>query len=89
MASVVAVGPGPVTGVVLVVGFAALTVPVVLVALVALVDVLRSGGDDDRRLLDVQWATEHLAGLGAVEVPRPDYLRRLTDALPLPDPFAT
>ena len=32
---------------------------------------------DDRRLLDVQWATAHLASLGAVEVPRPSYLARL------------
>ena len=55
------------------------------VALVALVDLL----DDehaDRRLLDVQWVTPHLATLGAVEVPRADYLRRLSAALEVPLP---
>lgn len=57
------------------------------VALVALVDLLRAAGDGDRRLLDVQWATEHLLSLGAVEVPRATYLERLAAALPLPDPF--
>jgi len=53
------------------------------VALVGLVELLRSGGDTDRRLLDVQWQTEHLAGLGAVAVSREDYLRRLENALQL------
>jgi leucyl/phenylalanyl-tRNA--protein transferase len=52
------------------------------VALVSLVEVLRGCGGD--RLLDVQWSTEHLASLGAVEVPRPEYLRRLAGALTLP-----
>ena len=56
-------------------------------ALVALVDLLRSAGDADRRVLDVQWATEHLVGLGAVEIPRTAYLERLATALPLADPF--
>jgi leucyl/phenylalanyl-tRNA---protein transferase len=59
------------------------------VALVALVDVLR---DDDRagagRMIDVQWLTPHLASLGAVEVPRREYLRRLELALGLPPPSA-
>ena len=32
-------------------------------------------------LLDVQWCTEHLASLGAIEVSRAQYLTRLTDAL--------
>ena len=33
------------------------------------------GADGDpRRLLDVQWRTDHLATLGVVEVPREDYL---------------
>lgn len=58
------------------------------VALVALVDVLRSAPGDPRlpggRLLDVQWATDHLRSLGAVEVSRPDYLRMLDHALALP-----
>jgi leucyl/phenylalanyl-tRNA--protein transferase len=55
------------------------------VALVALVDMLRAAGGAGR-LLDVQWATEHLVSLGAVEVPRPAYLRLLARALPLPPP---
>jgi leucyl/phenylalanyl-tRNA--protein transferase len=54
------------------------------VALVALVDRLRASGGP--RLLDVQWATPHLASLGAVGVDRPAYLRLLRDALPLPTP---
>jgi leucyl/phenylalanyl-tRNA---protein transferase len=58
-------------------------------ALVALVDLLRGMGDD-RRMLDVQWLTPHLESLGAVEVPRAEYVRRLTRAidLPLPPAFA-
>ena len=35
-------------------------------------------------LLDVQWLTEHLGSLGAYEVPREEYLRRLSPALNLP-----
>lgn len=58
------------------------------VALVALVDLLRSGG---ARLLDVQWSTPHLAGLGAVEVSRSQYLELLAEALarPLPSVWRT
>ena len=58
------------------------------VALVALVELLRADGDR-RRLLDVQWRTPHLASLGVVEVPRPEYLSRLATALeaPLPPAF--
>lgn len=48
------------------------------VALVALVDQLRRDG---ARLIDVQWVTPHLASLGAVEVPRAEYLARLAEAL--------
>lgn len=56
------------------------------VALIRLVSELRRGG---ARLLDVQWATEHLRSLGAVEVSRSEYLRRLQAALevPVPDVF--
>ena len=36
-------------------------------------------GDD--ALIDVQWLTPHLATLGAVEIPRAEYLRRLERAL--------
>jgi leucyl/phenylalanyl-tRNA--protein transferase len=59
------------------------------VALVALVDLLRDE-HADRRLLDVQWRTPHLASLGVVTVPRREYLRRLHEAvhLPLPAAFA-
>ncbi len=56
------------------------------VALVALVERLRSAGPDGR-LLDVQWATPHLVSLGVVEVSRVDYLRRLAAALPLAPAF--
>lgn len=63
-------------------------------ALVALVEMLRAARADDvardpaapGRVLDVQWATEHLVTLGAVEVPRLDYLARLGGALTLPPP---
>jgi len=46
-------------------------------ALVALVAWLNETGAE---LLDVQWVTDHLATLGAVAVPRPDYLDRLRSA---------
>jgi leucyl/phenylalanyl-tRNA--protein transferase len=55
------------------------------VALVGLVRML--GADaDPRRLLDVQWRTEHLAGLGVIEIPRAEYLARLRTALACPPP---
>jgi leucyl/phenylalanyl-tRNA--protein transferase len=47
-------------------------------ALAALVDRLRARG---YALLDTQWATEHLAQFGAIEIPRRRYLRMLDDAL--------
>jgi leucyl/phenylalanyl-tRNA--protein transferase len=54
------------------------------VALVALVDMLRAGGST---LLDVQWTTDHLRSLGAVDMPRADYLTGLAEAVdrPLPE----
>lgn len=57
------------------------------VALLALVDLLSDG--ELHRLLDVQWATPHLRSLGAVEVPRADYLSSLNRALAvaLPSPW--
>jgi leucyl/phenylalanyl-tRNA--protein transferase len=57
------------------------------VALVGLVDLL---GDEHapHRLLDVQWATPHLASLGVLEIPRRVYLTRLDAALDLPLPKA-
>jgi leucyl/phenylalanyl-tRNA--protein transferase len=57
------------------------------VALVALVRLLQRT-DQDRRLLDVQWRTPHLASLGVVEVARSDYLARLQTALTLPSSVA-
>jgi leucyl/phenylalanyl-tRNA--protein transferase len=48
------------------------------VALVHLVEHMRSVPG---ALLDVQWQTPHLASLGAVELPREEYLRRLAVAL--------
>jgi leucyl/phenylalanyl-tRNA--protein transferase len=55
------------------------------VALAALAELLRRAGAEGR-LLDVQWQTPHLASLGAVELPREEYLQRLALALPLPAP---
>lgn len=56
------------------------------VALVRLVEMLRSAGDADRRLLDVQWVTPHLESLGAVGLTREEYHSRLEVALRLPQP---
>jgi leucyl/phenylalanyl-tRNA--protein transferase len=53
-------------------------------ALVALVARLNAGGF---RLLDTQFVTEHLAALGAVEITRADYRRRLAAALARPADF--
>ncbi|QGG96566.1 leucyl/phenylalanyl-tRNA--protein transferase [Actinomarinicola tropica] len=55
------------------------------VALVGLVERLRADGDP-RRVLDVQWPTDHLATLGVIGVAREEYLRRLAAALEAPDP---
>ncbi|KQT90749.1 leucyl/phenylalanyl-tRNA--protein transferase [Marmoricola sp. Leaf446] len=57
------------------------------VALMGLVDLLRDEYAD-RRLLDTQWQTDHLATLGVVEVDRRVYLKRLERALALPLPAA-
>lgn len=57
------------------------------VALVALVDILRSAGEAELRLLDVQWLTPHLESLGAKGVSREEYHRRLEVALSLPQPL--
>ena len=51
------------------------------VALVRLVERLRAGGF---ALLDVQWVTPHLASLGAVEIPRRQYLAGLPGVLATP-----
>lgn len=55
------------------------------VALVHLVDLLVDGGAS---LLDVQWTTDHLRSLGAVDIARSEYLDRLADALTRPLPEA-
>jgi leucyl/phenylalanyl-tRNA--protein transferase len=48
------------------------------VALVYLVDWLRDAGAE---LLDVQWTTPHLESLGAIDIPRDEYLTRLASAV--------
>ena len=55
------------------------------VALVHLVARLKAGGF---RLLDTQFLTEHLAGLGAEEISRAEYATRLADALKTRADFA-
>lgn len=55
------------------------------VALAALIERLRAAGGE--RLLDVQWTTPHLRRLGAVDIPRAEYLARLPAALALPPAF--
>jgi leucyl/phenylalanyl-tRNA--protein transferase len=55
------------------------------VALVALVDRLRSAGGP--RLLDVQWWTPHLGSLGVMEFSRDDYLSMLRGVAQTPPAF--
>ena len=55
------------------------------IALVALIDRLRERGFT---LLDTQWVTPHLQQFGAIEIPRPDYLRKLEESLKLDVRFA-
>ncbi|GAA6525768.1 leucyl/phenylalanyl-tRNA--protein transferase [Intrasporangium sp. DVR] len=57
------------------------------VALVGLHDLLAEDGDP-RRLIDVQWRTDHLATLGVTEVPREEYRGLLAVALEAPLPAA-
>ena len=56
-------------------------------ALAGLADLVFEDGDPDR-IIDVQWATPHLASLGVSEISRDDYLARLERSLPLPAPPA-
>ena len=51
------------------------------VALIALVTRMRERG---LSLLDIQWVTPHLAQFGAREVPREDYLTRLSEVIDEP-----
>lgn len=53
-------------------------------ALAWLVHRLRAGGFT---LFDTQFLTPHLASLGAIEIPRVEYRKRLACALPLPASF--
>jgi leucyl/phenylalanyl-tRNA--protein transferase len=53
------------------------------VALIGLVEQLNAAG---AALLDVQWATDHLASLGAVEVARSHYLALVAEAVRRPQP---
>lgn len=52
------------------------------ICLVHLVSHLR---EQDFRLLDTQFTTEHLKTFGAIDVPKHDYLELLKDAVELPD----
>lgn len=54
-------------------------------AVVALGRLLAADGDP-RRVVDVQWRTEHLATLGVLDVPREDYRGLLREALDAPAP---
>jgi leucyl/phenylalanyl-tRNA--protein transferase len=54
------------------------------IALVALIDRLKARGFT---LLDTQWVTPHLEQFGALEIPRPDYLRQLETSLALEASF--
>jgi len=47
------------------------------IALCGLVAALKSGGF---QLLDIQWVTSHLAGFGAISIPRNTYLEQLANA---------
>lgn len=57
-------------------------------ALAGLLELLESEDDAADRVLDVQWTSAHLATLGAVEIPRAHYLRRLGRAVTLAPPAA-
>ena len=58
-------------------------------ALVALTELLRGDGvDAEARIIDIQWLTPHFASLGAIEIPREEFLARLERALALPLPPA-
>ena len=48
------------------------------VALMGLVGLMQ---ESEMTLLDVQWCTEHLASLGAIEIGRAEYLERLARAI--------
>jgi leucyl/phenylalanyl-tRNA---protein transferase len=45
------------------------------------VEILRATGAE---LFDVQWVTPHLASMGAIEIPRREYVRRVAEAVAQP-----
>ena len=47
----------------------------------ALVHLTQNLSENGIELFDVQWMTPHLKSLGAIDLPRSEYLRRLKDAL--------
>ena len=51
---------------------------------VALVELVNALGETGVSLLDTQWTTPHLVSLGAVDMPRDEYLRRLDHAISTP-----
>lgn len=51
---------------------------------VALVGLVERFLTEAGRIIDVQWCTPHLRTLGVVEIPRPEYLARLDEAIRLP-----
>ena len=59
------------------------------VVVVAMAGLVFADGDA-RRIVDVQWQTDHLGTLGVRSISREEYLRRLRTAvrLPLPEAFA-
>jgi len=58
-------------------------------ALVGLVDQMTlAGSEPENGLIDVQWATPHLASLGIIEIPRQQYLERSALARTAPTPEA-
>lgn len=56
------------------------------VAFVTLVEALAEGADASERVIDVQWMTPHLQRLGAIDVPRADFLERSARAQHLERP---
>jgi leucyl/phenylalanyl-tRNA--protein transferase len=54
-------------------------------AVVAMAGYVYADGDP-RRIIDVQWATEHLRSMGVVNIPRSEYLARLAEAVTVPPP---
>jgi leucyl/phenylalanyl-tRNA--protein transferase len=61
------------------------------VAFAALVDLLTDDGrDGEGRLIDCQWLTPHLESLGAANISRDEFLRRVAEGVtrPLPRAFA-